>query len=215
MRDVNGKMVKLHGESLLRLPVSLDERRPLPPVRVASGNKGRFRPVIFADYSRTAPGGGTWGDESAGCRGRLEWEGGKAAFSFSAGPGWGCGTDLLPSSGAVVDALGARRLVLRMSAPAGLRFVVSIAEDGAGPPGSGTFASASGADGEQYISPDLSGNGRMGEVRIDLGQMRRGTQYGNQSGNETVDTVGIKLVGIHVAGGQGSGKILVERITLE
>jgi hypothetical protein len=214
MRDLNGRIVKLHGESPLKLPVSLDERRPLPPAKVAQG-KGRFRPVTFVDYSRTSGGGKTWGDNSSGCAGTLEAGGGKAVFSYDAGPGWGCGVDLVPGGGAPAGALGARRMILRMKVPPGVRYVVSLNEDGVGPPDSASFASPSGADGEQYLGPELVGNGRVSDVKIELGDIRRGTGYGNQAGNETVDTQGIAIIGIHVGGGQGPGAIEIERVWLE
>jgi len=220
MRDLNGRIVKLHGESPLKLPASLDERRPLPPAKVArAGNaglaRGRFKPVTFVDYSRTMPGGKTWGDDSSGCAGKLEAVGGKAVFSYNAGPGWGCGADLMPEGGVTVNALGARRMVLRMKVPAGVRYIASINEDGAGPADAPSFTSPSGADGEQYLSPELVGSGRPADIRVELSDMRKGTGYGNQAGNETVDTQGMKTLGIHVGGGQGPGDIEIEWIRFE
>jgi hypothetical protein len=174
-----------------------------------------FPGFVFTDYSKMPAAGGTFGDGASQCGGKFEKRGKTAVFSFSSGPGWGCGVNLERPEKDPVDVAGASRIVLRLSASRGVRFQVSVHEDGVGPQSATSFAGARGADGEAFGSADLTGTGGMKDYEVELPSLVVSPGYGNPAGNERLDAQAVAGVTVGVAGGQGPGEMVISRVRFE
>jgi len=120
-----------------------------------------------------------------------------------------------PPRGGPVNMAGARRIVVRARATPGVRFVIQLTEDGAGPTSATGFAGARGADGEQYRSPEQSGTGALREYAVPLGAFEATEGYGNPGGNEVLDAQALAHVEFYVPGSQGPAEIEITTIRFE
>jgi len=218
MAAMNGCVGSVHAESPIALGVPADRRLAPPPLPVAAATIP-FIGLTWADYGKmpaSAPlAGTTWGDAKSECGCRFEREDGEAVFSFTAGPGWGCGVTLGGPSSGRVDVAGATRLVVEAQATKGLRFGLLVGEDGVGPREAASFTGSRGADGEQYTSGDLEGTGTARTYFVDLSGLRLSGGYGNPSGDARLDTPALARVEVRVGGGQGAGEIRLFRVGFE
>lgn len=172
------------------------------PVQVRGAERPLPAAVPFADsHARIA----TYGDAAAGAALTPGAAGDAMRLTVRSGHGWGCGLSVAPNQGQAradgsVSALGARRLVIRMKAPAGVNIQATLNESGHGPTESQTFDGADGADGEAYVHPFRQTEEGWHEYAFDLLHFEPTPHYGNQRGNCTVDTQAIGQVGITFAG---------------
>jgi len=126
----------------------------------------------------------------------------KAVFNTGADPAWGCGFGFQSVyGGGFIDAADREYVSLWINAPHGMRFYIFVNE-----------ASANGADGEFWNSPDLTGAGEWKEYELELDLFYKNIYSGNQNGNNLLDTVGIGTVGLQVGGAQGGGEILIDDV---
>jgi hypothetical protein len=135
-------------------------------------------------------------------------------LNFQSGSGWGCGVSC-PSNveplvaSDVVDLTGYDLFQFQAFAPEGLNFILYISESGNGDPSLTTFAGLNGADGESYSFPSFEGSGQWQTYQVDLGDLKRRTNWGNQHGNNILDLQSISDVDFYIPGGQGNGKLIV------
>ncbi len=115
---------------------------------------------------------------------------------------WGCGVGFSTSYGSgYVDATGRTKISVWIKAPESMTFYIFCNE-----------ASANGADGEFYNSPDQTGSGDWKEYVVPFDEFFRNIYSGNQTGNYEFDPSGIGTVGIQVGGNQGKGVIYIDDV---
>lgn len=206
--DVNGRANEIHLQATAPLHRQ-DPRERLADYRevvIAGAENPLSEPVLFADPTCRFD---TWGDAPRG--GSID-AGAVAAdslrLSIHPGRGWGCGITFKPvpalsanpdGSGSV---RGARRVLVRLRAPVGVKFSVGIQESGHGPLDAQTYGGYAGADGESYVHPDKVIQTGQEEYAFQLDQMEPANSYGNQRGNSTLDSGGIAQCHVFFPGGQ-------------
>jgi len=221
MAAMNARVADLHAKSPLGLPPASGGARPRPPLPVAGVDvlpewgKRPFPGAVWADYARDAAAGRTWGDEASRCGCAFVKRMDSAVFSFTAGPGWGCGVTVNGPGTGPVDVAGATRLVVEARVTKGLVFNLSLSEDGVAPLEATSFAGSRGADGEQYASGDLAGTGARERYVVELARLGASGGFGNPSGNARLDAQALARVEIHVGGGRGAGEIGLFRVRFE
>ncbi len=157
----------------------------------------------------------TWGDASHEGKTDVEAASGVINVNFSSGTGWGCGfsasSNLPPFAAAgVVDLRGYNLFRFKAFVPLGLNFYIFLTESGNPDPSSTDPTGVNGADGESYSFPGFTGTGKWQTYEVDLDDLERRTAWGNQHGNNILDLQGLAAVDFSIAGGQGSGKMLVK-----
>lgn len=129
----------------------------------------------------------------------------KAIVNTGTDSDWGCGFGASTSYGqGYVDATGRTKISVWIKAPEGMTFYIFCNE-----------ASANGADGEFYNSPDQTGSGDWKEYVVPFDEFFRNIYSGNQTGNYEFDPSGIATVGIQVGGNQGKGVLYIDDIYLK
>jgi len=218
MKAMNKRVVKIHGGSAWKLPVKGEAARPRPLLPVVGMDvlpkMGRhpFPEFVYLDYATMPVRGDAWGDEASRCGGIFLKRGSAGVFNFSSGPGWGCGVNLNRGQPGPVDVAGASKVVLRMTAPDGLRFRIVLAEDGVAPSSATSFAGARNADGEQHVSPEIAGKAGKADYSVGLAEFDASGGYGNPAGNGRLDAQAVGGLALHVMGGQGKGEIHVFKV---
>ncbi|HEY5038061.1 MAG TPA: hypothetical protein VIJ93_03210, partial [bacterium] len=157
----------------------------------------------------------TWGDNPNGGKAIANTLSGAIALDFESGTGWGCGASV-PSnigpfiSGWIVDLRGYNLFQFKAFVPKGLSFTVYVSESGCAAPSLTKYDGISGADGESYSFPSFTGAGKWETYKVDLADLERRSEWGNQHGNNILDLQALNDVQFYISGNQGAGKILVK-----
>lgn len=193
-----------------------------PPARIVFA-PGQFpdRPPTLDLLAAPTRDPETWSAPDAGAG----WSrrGTALVMGYDAGEQWGAGLNVFgPATSRtsrgpaeITDLDGYSTLVFEMTAPKGLMFNATLVEAGADFPGRSSYDSGTPADGEAYQSRPFFGTGERQVVRIDLGELDKQTGFGNQTGNNRVDTMAVRTLGLHLQGTPRRGEVVLHRITLE
>ena len=148
-------------------------------------------------------------DTAAGDKG--SWQQTESAWilSYESPGGWGLHGDL-PLEQQNLD--GAQKVEVELEAPAGTQLQILLQETGDGPPGQSVYDGKHGADGESFELPQFLATGGRQVARFRLAEAERRVYWGNQRGNMTVDTQGLRAMSFLIRGGQGSGQLRIYRI---
>lgn len=126
----------------------------------------------------------------------------KAIYDSGTNSDWGCGFGAQSAyGGGFIDAKDREYISLWIKAKPGLNFYVFCNE-----------ASANGADGEYWNSPNLLGTGKWELYEIPMEQFYKNVYSGNQQGNNVIDMTGIGTVGAQIGGAQGAGELFIDDI---
>jgi hypothetical protein len=159
----------------------------------------------------------TWGDSPNGGKAVANTTTGVIVLDYETGTGWGCGASM-PSNipplvaPGVVDLRGYNFLDFKAFVPKGINFTVYMSESGSAAPGmpQSQYAGQDGADGESYSFPPFTGTGKWEDYRVDLSELERRTNWGNQHGNNLLDLQALSDVQFYLPGNQGAGRMLVK-----
>ncbi len=221
MRDLNVRAREIHAGSALALPTGFDAMRPGPRLELVGVDvrteraKKPFAARTYARFPKDKITADLWGDPASGCDGTFAVKGKAGVYAFTAAPGWGCGASLVRAASGVFDAAGATKVTLVFTGSKGLRFRVILAEDGLGSPGAPSHAGADGADGEQYEGPWLTASGEAQTLTVPLAEFTLAPGWGNQSGQNVLDTQSIRHLGLQAGGGQGKAELAIRSIRFE
>ena len=149
-------------------------------------------------------------DEAAGDKGSWDQTASAWILDYESPGGWGLHGDLPLEQ---LDLNGAQEVEVELAAPAGTQLQILLHETGDGPPGRDVYDGKRGADGESYELPQFSATtSRREKVRFRLADAERRVYWGNQRGNMTLDTQGLRAMSFLVRGGQGKGQLQIYRI---
>ena len=176
----------------------------------AGAPKKLSAPIEFLEDVTAEPGG----DPSSNCEGTWRMNDGVGRWETFSGGGFGCWVALSKDAG-LFDAGGAARVVLTLTVKDGGRFHFFMSEDGVGPADAGSFEGERGADGEQYSSPELIGDGTKKEYALEIAELTKVTFIGNQAGNDRADCQALQVVGLYTPPEQGRVEIEVHSIRFE
>lgn len=139
---------------------------------------------------------------------------GVLVYDFDSGLDGSCGASfrLEDDPSRARDLRAYHGLEVEILAPRGLVWGLLVSESGDGPVGQGVFKGLRGADGEQYYLEQRRGIGAWDRVPFAFSEIRPQPLWGNQDGNNLLDTQAIDRIDIVVPAGQGKGRILVRRI---
>jgi len=163
----------------------------------------------------------TWGNNSHGSSlSATNTAAGTLALKAAAGSGWGAGITFWPDHSVKnaddsVNAAGARSIVARVRAPAGVNLRVGLLESGAPPLQAQPFAGANGADGEAFRHEGITTTEGWQTYTIPLTDMKLNGGYGNQHGNRTIDAQAISGIEVLFPGGQSNTEMEIEWVRLE
>jgi hypothetical protein len=113
-------------------------------------------------------------------------------------------------TGWVKDLQGYNFFQFQAFVPKGLKFSFFISESGTAAPQMEKYFGENGADGESYSFPPFEGSGKWETYRVDLSDLERRAEWGNQHGNQILDMQALSDVQFYLPGNQGAGKILVK-----
>ena len=213
--DINHRADGLHAKSDHVVPLDAAESRE-PHLRVISAMTSAVAArkdfVDFADC--TSEGVNLWNEATA--KGHFDCQGKALHFDYDSGTGWGLGLGFAPRHGdnsdGSLNALGYAKLEVSVNVEAGKHFVIYLGESGIGGPDAKEYKGVSEADGESWESPRLTGSGKMQAYLVNLADLQPRSVWGNQHGNHVIDIEAVKSLDLYVSGGQGSGKISLERL---
>ncbi len=137
-----------------------------------------------------------------------QWGGG---ISFS-GP---VSNHVEKSTPPAIDIDGYTSLVFEADVPINTEFHFVLDEAAVGNPGSMSFDSTSGDDGESFILPSRLGDGKKETYRFELADLRKRSVWGNQEGGRRVDFSSVKGFALVIPGSQGSGTATIYSLRLE
>ena len=143
----------------------------------------------------------------------------RVEFCFDSGTGWGCGgnfrCNVVPlGKNGDADLRGYNVVKFRLKAPKDLAFVLHMTESGSAKGSPATYHGEDGADGESFVSPPLTGAGQWKDYDVDLADMTRRPEWGNQAGNRILDLQAIESMDFAVGGGQGKAVLAVKSVEL-
>lgn len=219
MAAVNDRAEQIHGASERPLPTELPP--PLPVVV----EPGQFpdRPASI-DLVREAPiqGHETFAAQDAEFQLSRALDG-TLVLRAGTGKDWGGGVSLFgPKTRALgngpafaTDLDGYLSLVLELESEGPLHLEAVLDEASVGPPGSVSFDTGAGDDGESFAWPPFQIMGRRQTVRLPLADLQPRSMWGNQGGKRRVDLAALKGPGIIVPGGQGAITVLIHSVRLE
>jgi len=216
--DVNHRAVVIHGSSTVAKPAENPELlADYREVGVRGEGQGLQAPVVFQAAQNLGP---LWGDAQAGDGITVVSTNATAVLNVKADSGWGCGIAFaLPTRDGDRDnssnLLGARRLVIRLRAPEGLRFNMGLAESGCGPPGEQTYDGYGHADGESYRHHVIEARAGWHEYTFPLRHMQVNSAHGNQRGNLTIDMDAVWDVDLYVPGRQDPCTVELDWVRIE
>ena len=205
--EVNGRAMQIHEQSQIPLPVYdptvLADYRE---IRIRGAETPLAQPLEFVDPSSSFE---TWGDFAGGAKIGVERSSTNGfAISGKLGSGWGAGVTFQPASALAknpdgsANVQGATRLVVVMNARAGIRFRPGLEESGHGPTDAQTFRGYGNADGESYHPNERTTEDGLKDYVFQLSELGVATGYGNQRGNNIVDTDALATVNFFFGGGQ-------------
>lgn len=218
--DVNGRAKQIHELSTTPMPaydpaVLADYRE----IGVRGADTPLARPVVFVDGTSTF---GTWGDFASGSKIDVKPVATNGfAVSGKPGSGWGIGVTFQPSDALTtnpdgsVSAQGATRVVVTLRGRSGIRFRPGMEESGHGHTDAQTFRGYGNADGESYHSNEILTKEGLNDYSFTLSEMSVATGYGNQRGNNVIDTDAISTVNLFFGGNQGPFELDVVSIRFE
>ncbi len=211
MKETHANLPEIFANRSNVLPVTFSEQAwgELLPVRVTSGH--REAPVDFspATTKLSTAAFEIPADTGAGNKGSWERNGDAWVLNYESGGGWGM-EGLLPLD--QLDLAGTIELEVEIEAPAGLQLQIFLHETGDGPPGRQVYEGSNGADGESYDLGNVTGTGSRQTVRLRLADADRRTSWGNQGGNMTIDTQGLRAIAFAIHPGQGQGQLRVYHV---
>lgn len=157
----------------------------------------------------------TWGDNANGGKAVADTTSGTIVLDYQTGTGWGCGASVpsnIPPFAApgLVDLRGYNYFDFKAYVPKDVTFTVYLGESGAAAPGLAQYSGVDGADGESYAFPVMAGTGKWEDYRVDLSELDRRTNWGNQHGNDILDLQALSDVEFCLSGDQGAGRMLVK-----
>jgi hypothetical protein len=203
----------LHKKSDISLPREFKESRGVDYRKADAGVKVEAsRPYLTIDKTAHVD---TWGDGATGGKAVANTTTGVIALDYETGTGWGCGASVpcniqpLVAWG-TVDLRGYNYFDFKAFVPKGIAFTVYMSESGTAAPGMAQYDGKDGADGESYSFPSFTGTGKWEEYRVDLSELDRRTNWGNQHGNNILDLQALSDVQFYLPGNQGTGKLLVK-----
>ena len=150
-----------------------------------------------------------WGAEN--CGGKWEMDAAAGVFTFNAGAGWGCILSIV-REGWPFNRKGAREIVAWLKVKKGVKFVLSVSEDGVADRNASSFEGKRGADGEVYDSEVFTGRGKKAQYVVNLAKMNRSPVSGNPKGNKKLDVQAFAALSAYVLPEQGEGYIAVYSI---
>jgi agarase len=193
------------------LPAAFDAQAwaELLPVRVAPGHLEN--PVDFspATSKLSVAAFEIQADAASGNSGSWSRDGDAWVLDYVSAGGWGMEGQFPLQD---LDLAGTVEVEIEVQARAGLQLQVLLHETGDGPPGRQVYEGVNGADGESYELPRFTADGTRQVLRFRLADAERRVYWGNQGGNMTVDTQGLRAICLAIAPGQGQGQLRVYRI---
>ena len=203
----------LHKKSDVPLPEAFKEstgadyRRAEPGVTVAAS-----RDFLKIDQTAHVD---TWGESAQGGKAVANTTTGDIVLDYETGTGWGCGASVSPNIPPLVawgteDLRGYNFFDFKAFVPKGVNFSVYMSESGAASPGQAQYDGKNGADGESYSFPPFTGTGKWEDYRVDLSELERRPDWGNQHGNNILDLQALSDVQFYLPGNQGAGRMLVK-----
>ena len=215
---LNFAAASLHAKAASPLPGAFQTAGE-PKVR--EGEPGKAVPLTFhyLTIDKTAH-VDTWGDNGNGGKAWANTTTGVVELQYETGTGWGCGASI-PSNippyvtGWVKDLQGYNFFRFQAFVPKGLKFSFYISESGTAAPQMEKYFGVNGADGESYSFPPFEGSGKWETYKVDLSDLERRAEWGNQHGNQVLDMQALGDVQFYLPGSQGAGKMLVKDLQFQ
>ncbi len=205
--EINGRAAELHAQSTVPwptfTPAALMDFKSVT-VRGVETKLADVISLIDASSSFEA-----WGDEGKGASIDAKTDSNQVVLHVTTGTGWGCGITFRPrpalqaNSDGSVNLLGGSRIVVCLSAKAGVKFNIGINESGHGPLDKQTFDGVGMADGEAYTHADLTTRDGLQEYVFELKAFEPSQHHGNQRGNCTIDLDALDSLHLYFPGKQG------------
>jgi len=214
--SVNARAFEIHSTSSNQAPVYDPELFcDYRPLRVRGVEHPLDSEILWfgADSALS-----TYGDAAHGTFIEVTRAGKEAILHVHSRDGWGCGVacrSCLPSyedgSGNVE---GASEICVSLVLPRKLKFALAINESGHGAVDAQNYSGAGHADGEAFIHPDVEGRKGEYEYLFRLEDFGLNPYYGNQRGNNTLDTDAISEICLQFPSGQGDFEVNLRDIKL-
>ena len=212
MKETHGRLASILATRGNKLPATFDEEAwaELPTAHVSAGSLPAPVQMEPSRFSFSPEELVVHQDDAQGDK--ASWEQTKDAWvlTYATGGGWGLHGDL-PLEQLSIG--GAQTIEVEFTAPAGLPIQVLLQETGDGPPGRQVYNGKNGADGESYELPVFIATGNRQVVRLRLTDAERRLYWGNQNGNMTLDTQGLRAMSFLIRNGQGSGELRIYRVS--
>jgi hypothetical protein len=210
MRDVNAAAPGIHalsGSAVLGDAAFADD-----PVGAARGSARAGKPVRFPGEPPRAYG---WADAAAGGTVKISASGNALVADYASGSGWGCGFSMEPfmegsARNGYADLSAFEGIEFTLKGPKGLKVSIFVTETGADDPGKAEYRGAEGSDGESFTTEQFSLPGGEARMRVPFELFSLRPSFGNQGGNRRIDLKAIRSVELHIAGGQGKGRLVLE-----
>lgn len=219
MAATNARAAEIHATSTIPFPTAM----PAPPaVIVEPGQFPDRAPLVDLLRSEPAAPHGTFAAPDAGIGIESLPEGGMK-LSMDTGATWGCGVALhgpkaMAVAGAAawaVDLDGYSRIVIEGEFPRDMEILVAVDEAGVAEPGSPTFDTRAGDDGESFAFDPVIAQGGPQTIALDLHDLRTRGVWGNQAGKKRLDLPALKGVAVVFGGGAGTATVLLRSARFE
>jgi len=222
MKTINPTVEEKHKRSgVYEISTNLTTEGGHASVEIDESVTKKIPGLLFCDFSKNFN-IITWQDSAAGAN--INWKkiikkDTETILITSKAEGWGCGLTFIPTmteknSDGSVNLKGYSGISVTISANKELKFMIFINESGVAAPGAGSYNGVNGADGESFTSAEFICNEKEKNFDIDFSSLRVRTEWGNQSGNKTVNLGGIASIDIFFPSGS-SGEVFVKKISLK
>jgi hypothetical protein len=218
--EVNGRAAQIHEVSQVPMPaydpsVLADYRE----IKVRGSETPLAQPIVFVDGTSTFE---SWGDFPGGSKIVVKPSAaGGFDVSVKPGSGWGAGVTFKPAQSLAKNpdgsssALGATKIVVTLKARAGIRFRPGLEESGHGQTDAQTFRGYGNADGESYHPNEAVTKDGLNEYSFRLSELGVASAYGNQRGNNVVDTDAVATINLFFGGSQGDFQLELVSVRFE
>lgn len=215
--EINGKACELHAQSDRPMPVynpaTLADFRD---ITIPGTDQAPTTPIVFANAHAEHA---VWGDTPRGAKATVTPSSNDTLRLQVSPGGWGCGITFKPlpnlprNPDASVNVLGVSRVRVTLRTRPGVKFAVALQESGHGGLDAQNYDGYAGADGESYEHPEISTVEGVEQYIFNLQEMDPTAAYGNQRGNNIVDTAALSSIHIFFPGPQAD--IDAELVSIE
>jgi len=217
MAEVNPGLATVHANTTRPLPTTLPERKRV--VYMPGQHPGRAPTMSIFDTPVAGP--ELWHAQCATIDARPSGTG--WTIDFDSGWSYGLGMSFYgPSAQRLAlgpdrstDLDGYEFVVVDADIPEGLQFNILVNEAGSAQPGSPSYDTSAGDDGESFISPPQHGDHGRKTYRVPIADLLGNPFWGNQAGDRRIDMRAVLTIGVQFQGRPKVGQVRLYDIRLE